>query len=88
MAGPIAKMGDMTSHGGVIISGAARTLVEGVPVARMGDLHACPIQGHAVNPIISGSPSTLVEGAPVARMGDMTACGATIISSSTTTMDN
>jgi len=88
MAGPIAKMGDVTSHGGIIVSGAMKTMLEGAPIARMGDLHACPIPGHAVNPIITGSPNTLVEGAPVAHLGDMTACGAVIIASSTTSLAN
>jgi uncharacterized Zn-binding protein involved in type VI secretion len=87
MAAPLAKMGDLTSHGGVIVSGATRSLLEGAPIARMGDLHACPIPGHAVNPIITGSVTTMVEGAPAARMGDLTACGAMIIASSATTLD-
>lgn len=79
MTAPIARMGDTSSHGGTIITGALKTFVDGVPVARMGDLHVCPIYGHLVTPIINGSPTTMVEGKPVARMGDMAACGAMIV---------
>ena len=68
MAKPQARLGDKTSHGGVIITGAKRTLVNGRPVARMGDKHNCPIPGHGTTPIVSGSPDTLTEGKPNARV--------------------
>ena len=82
------RLGDMTSHGGVIITGASRTFVNGRPLARLGDLHACPIPGHGVNPIVSGSPDTITEGRPNARIGDVTACGAVIVTGSPDTTDN
>jgi uncharacterized Zn-binding protein involved in type VI secretion len=66
----------------MIISSAARTMVNGIPVSRMGDLHACPIPGHGVTPIVTGSATTLTEGQPNARIGDMTACGAVIVAGS------
>ncbi len=50
MSGPQARLGDVSSHGGVIITSAVRTMVNGIPVARMGDLHVCPIPGHGVTP--------------------------------------
>lgn len=87
MSKPLARMGDMTSHGGTIITGAVKTMVNGMPVARMGDMHACPIYGHLVTPIITGSATTMVEGKPAARVGDMTACGATILAGSMNTID-
>lgn len=87
MSGAQAKLGDVTSHGGVIITGAAKTLVEGAPAARMGDMHACPIYGHMVTPIVTGSAKTTIEGMPAARSGDMTACGAVIIGSALKTID-
>ncbi len=86
MAKPQARLGDATSHGGTIITGALSVSVDGRPLARMGDLHACPL--HGLNPIVSGSPDTLTEGKPNARLGDVTACGAVIISASPTTNDN
>ena len=88
MSGPQARLGDITSHGGVIITGASLTLDNGIPVARMGDLHSCPIPGHGVTPIITGSLTTITEGKPNARIGDMTGCGAVIVTGSLNTIDN
>jgi len=78
----------MSSHGGVIITAAIRTVVNGRPLARMGDLHACPIPGHGVTPIVTGSLDTITEGMPNARIGDVTACGAVIVTGSLDTDDN
>jgi len=88
MARPQARLGDISSHGGVIITGAIRTVVNGRPVARMGDLHACPIPGHGVTPIVTGSLDTVTEMMPNARLGDVTACGAVIVTGSLDTDDN
>ena len=84
MAGPQARLGDVTSHGGTIITGAERTLVDGVPAARMGDLHACP--DHGVTEIVQGSEKTLIEGKPAARLGDIADCGAVIVTASETAL--
>ena len=83
-----ARLVDISSHGGVIITGANRTLDNGMPVARMGDLHVCPIPGHGVTPIVTGSFDTITEGLPNARIGDITACGAIIVTGSPNTIDN
>ena len=88
MARPQARLGDITSHGGVIITGAIRTVVNGKPAARMGDLHACPILGHGVTPLVTGSLDTATEGMPDARIGDVTACGAVIVTGSLNSNDN
>lgn len=88
MSIPQARLGDSSSHGGMIVTGAIRTLVNGRPVARMGDLHVCPIPGHGVTPIITGSLNTITEGKPNARLGDITGCGAVIVTGSFNTNDN
>lgn len=80
-----ARLGDTSDHGGTIISGAARTFINGIPAARKGDLHSCPIEGHGVTPIVTGSEKTDIEGQPAARVGDTTGCGAVIISGSSDT---
>lgn len=80
---PIVRLGDTSTHGGAVVTAATRTLAEGAPVARMGDLFACP--KHGVKPIVGGSTKTLVEGAPVARLGDKVACGAVLLPTSTKT---
>lgn len=72
------RIGDITDHGGVIVTGAAKMVVEGVPSSRIGDIHMCPL--HGPNPIVTGASKTVVEGARTARIGDLTACGAVIIS--------
>jgi len=74
----IARKGDSISHGGTITSGATRTLVEGQPVARKGDVVNCA--QHGMQTITGGSSTVLVEGKSVARVGDMVSCGATITS--------
>ena len=74
----VARIGDAISHGGTILSGAARTLAAGQPVARQGDPVSCA--QHGLQTITGGSATTLVEGKPVARVGDQVSCGATIIS--------
>lgn len=81
MSQPIIRLGDSTSHGGVVVSAASASMVEGKPPARVGDMTTCPIPGHGANPIVSGDSTCVVDGSPVARQGDMTACGATLIAS-------
>lgn len=88
MARPQARLGDMSSHGGTIITGALRTMVNGRPAARMGDLHVCPIPHHGVTPIITGSLDSVTEGKPNARMGDMAGCGAVIVGGSLNAIDS
>lgn len=78
---PQAKLGDISSHGGLIITGSSKIKIKGIPVARMGDLHLCPLDGHGVTPIITGDSTATIEGAPAAGLGDVTACGAVIICS-------
>ena len=80
MAVSIARLGDSSSHGGTIISGASRTMINGIPAARKGDQHSCPI--HGVNSITTGSDSVFIEGSPAARVDDSCGCGAVIISGS------
>ena len=85
MARALARLGDCSDHGGIIVSGALRTLVNGRPVARMGDKHDCPVPGHGTTDIVSGSPQTQTEGRPNARVGDTADCGARIITGSSDT---
>ena len=83
-----ARVGDPSSHGGVIVTGAVRTFVNGKKAARQGDLHVCPIPGHGIRRIVTGSPDTLIEGKAAARVGDRVACGAVIVSGSPNTQVN
>ncbi|MHB0998221.1 MAG: PAAR domain-containing protein [Armatimonadota bacterium] len=76
----VARVGDSTSHGGSITSGAAFSFANGQAIARIGDSVSCPEHGDGT--IVSGSDSVSVEGSPVARVGDSTSCGASITSGS------
>lgn len=86
MGKPAARIGDVTDHGGSIVTGASRTLINSIPAARKGDLHSCPIPGHGVTQIVTGSDSVDIEGSPAARIGDICGCGALIISGSYNTI--
>jgi uncharacterized Zn-binding protein involved in type VI secretion len=58
-------------------------LVGGMPVAVVGDMHACampPVAGpHPPSPVVKGSATVLIAGRPAARMGDLVGCGAPIV---------
>ena len=77
----VIRIGDQTSHGGVVISGAAKTSMFGKQVALLGDQVSCPQKDHGVCPIVEGDPNWLIDGKPVALEGHKTACGAALISS-------
>lgn len=78
----IARIGDGSSHGGVVISSASVSKTEGALTARVGDLHSCPIPGHGVTPITNGSGNFKCEGMVTAVSGSVAGCGAVIIASS------
>ena len=81
MGKPAARLGDMTAHGGSIVVGLPTVLIGGMPAARVGDMHVCPMLNpgvppppHVGGPIMMGSPMVLIGGMPAARMGDMVTC--------------
>lgn len=78
MGQPAARMGDSTAHGGVIVAGFPTVLIGGMPAARLGDMHTCPmvtgVVPHVGGPIAMGSPTVLIGGVPAARLGDMVTC--------------
>lgn len=76
---PIARIGDTSSHGGIIITCCQKTICEGKLIARVTDLHSCPIPFHGITPILTGSPNHIVEGKQCARTSSITGCGASII---------
>jgi uncharacterized Zn-binding protein involved in type VI secretion len=84
----IIVVGDTSTHGGKIITGDPNVTINGIPMARIGDLHACPQYWgdtpHGVRPILPvGCVSVrgLILGRKTALSDDMTSCGAKIISS-------
>lgn len=71
-----AYCGPVPHVGGPIIQGSTTVLVNGRPIARMGDQAAC---AGPLDIIIQGSATVFVEGLPAARMGDRTAHGGVIV---------
>ncbi len=79
---PAARIGDMTAHGGSIVVGFPQVLIGGMPAARVGDMHVCPMVTPGVPPIPHvggpilppGGLTVLIGGMPAARVGDMCIC--------------
>lgn len=81
----VIRLGDPTSHGGKVIAASApQVVVDGLPVALVGDACSCPIPGHTGCTIAEGNLAHLVDGIPVAYQDHKTSCGADLIS----TLDN
>jgi uncharacterized Zn-binding protein involved in type VI secretion len=80
MAGEIIRLGDKTSHGGVVIEGSPSDICMGKPIAFVGHKVQCP-KCKGVFPIVEGAPVTTFYGKGVALAGMRTACGATLIAS-------
>ena len=77
----VSRIGDVTSHGGVIITGSENCYSDGIPVARVGDVGICVLPEHPSTFVItSGSGTTYVNNRSVARVGSTTSCGAVIAS--------
>jgi uncharacterized Zn-binding protein involved in type VI secretion len=87
------RQGDATSHGGVIVGGLPTVLINGRPVARVGDFVSCPqVTGtvpHVGGPISTGSSTVLIGGLPAARAGDQnieTGASSVIVGGSSTVL--
>lgn len=79
-------VGDATDHGGKVISGSPLHMVDGIPIARLGDEVDCPQhypggKPHGVNKIITAHPTVKVGGISVAVEGCVTECGCKLIGS-------
>jgi uncharacterized Zn-binding protein involved in type VI secretion len=79
MSKRVIVVGDLTTHGGKVKTGADNNTVHGRPIARLGDLVDCPVHGQ--NKIVEGAPGYDIGGRPVALEGHRTACGAVLIGS-------
>lgn len=76
----VIRLGDPTSHGGTVVSASSSVIINGKPVARIGDSVTCPIPGHGVVTIVEGDSTWLDGGRPIALEGHKTSCGASLIS--------
>ncbi|MGA4045437.1 PAAR domain-containing protein [Ralstonia nicotianae] len=80
----VIRVGDLTSHGGQVLTGAEKSRVMGQAVARVGDRCSCPMPGHRDCVIVEGDPNVKIDGRMVAFHGHKVSCGATLISSAPT----
>ncbi len=78
---PIVRLGDMTSHGGRVVTASPTHTILGIGIARVGDKLICPIPGHGVSVIVEGAANFLIGGRKVALHGHRGACGCTLIAS-------
>lgn len=79
MGFPAARLGDMTLHGGVIVSGCATVMIGYMLAARLSDQHVCPMVSgvvpHVGGPIIPPcSPTVMIGYLPAARVNDLATC--------------
>lgn len=87
MSRPLIRLGDKTSHGGVVIEATGSSHSGNVGFARVGDKVTCPQLGHGTCPIVTGDTTLIIDGKAAARDGDLTACGASLIASQQLTTD-
>jgi len=76
----IIRLGDLTTHGGVVLQAFSHTDLNGKPIAGVGHNVSCPLC-KGIFPIAEGSSTYAVDGIPVALDGMKTACGAALIAS-------
>jgi uncharacterized Zn-binding protein involved in type VI secretion len=72
----MARLGDITDHGGVVIQASSDLKHMGIAVALNGHMVACPKCAGSYPIIATGE--RLHRGTRVAFIGDKTACGATL----------
>lgn len=77
-----ARIGDASSHGGAIVSGAGTVFINGSAAAIVGGSVVTCALLHGAAPIASGSAAVFIEGCAAARLSDVTGCGAQICSGS------
>ena len=73
MGKPAARLGDMTIHGGTIVSGCFTVLIGGQPAARVGDPHVCPMVTPAPVPVPHVGMPIIPPGAVTVLIGGFTA---------------
>ncbi|MCH7392921.1 PAAR domain-containing protein [Acinetobacter dispersus] len=78
MATPYIVIGCPTTGGGQVITGNSSFLIEGIPIACVGDKATCP-KHKTVATIIVGDPNMQVMGKAAARVNDALSCGCKLL---------
>lgn len=71
-------VGFPTTGGGEVVSGNKNFLINGKPIACVGDEATCPTHNTAAY-IMTGDFETRFGGMPVAREGDLLSCGCKLL---------
>ena len=74
---PPALLGDSTSHNGKVKTASATFIVDGQPIALIGDIVSCPT--HDDNPIIESGEGYSENGRKLAVKGSRSQCGSVIL---------
>ncbi|MCF4180424.1 PAAR domain-containing protein [Acinetobacter baumannii] len=78
MTTPYITIGCPTSGGGQVIPGNNMFLIDGIPVACVGDKATCPTH-KVVATIVSGDPCMQIFGKAAARVNDSLSCGCKLL---------
>lgn len=86
MGSPVARIGDLQSHGGVAITGSPDVFAVGQSVHRHMDLCYCPLGDppHGIQPLVTASGTVFINGRGCGRIGDSYACGAIVVTGAPT----
>lgn len=76
--------GDPTDHGGYVKTASSTILEGGRRAALVGDLVACPRDGHGINPIVEGDSTMRDNGRFLAVHLSRSACGCRVLARHTT----
>lgn len=77
----VVRLNDRLNSGGRVISASSTTIVDGQPVALLGDKVICPLDGHGENYIIEACLQWISDNKPVAVDRCACLCGCYVISS-------
>lgn len=66
-----ARLGDSTTHGGVVPTGSPNVRIEGLPAALVGAYVPCPVPLHVGGNILTGSTTVRINGVPAVRTGSL-----------------
>jgi len=72
-------LGDKTSHGGTVITATSNMTMDGIPVARIGDLVSCPKCSGNPHHIVGGAGNVTLDDRNLAREGDQVSDGSVLI---------
>lgn len=78
MSKSYATIGTPTTGGGIVLTGNSTFLVNGVPIACVGDQATCNIH-RGISKIVTGDQRMLINGKPAARANDRLSCGCRLL---------